>query len=85
MSSSHVPSTKASYIYKLFFLNNYLRQELVLFSFSMNQEETEIKKLAWSHVARSDKARIKIHFYYQLQFHRLPSQDIKLFASWDSF
>lgn len=84
--SSHVPSTKASYMYKLFyFLNNYLRQELVLFSFSINREETEIKKFAWSHMVRSDKARIKIHFYHQLQFHRLPSQDIKFLPSRDSF
>lgn len=50
--------------YFVLIFNNYLRQELVLFSFSINQEETEFKKLAQSHKARSDKARIKIYFSF---------------------
>lgn len=61
----------------------------MLFSFSVNQEvkKQEIQKLAQSHMARSDKARIKncIFYYHQLRFHRFLSQDIKFFPSWDSF
>lgn len=43
------------------FLNSSLRQQLVLFSSSTDQEETEIKKLAQNYTARSVKARKHTH------------------------
>lgn len=49
-----------------------MRQELVLFNFRICRE---IKKLAWRHMARSDKARF-FYYYHQLRFHRILSQDI---------